>query len=928
MELVNLIRERVKAWREAGYPRVTRTTEELLNWWRRDGRQFPLFFAQREAAETVIFLNEARADFRQGLEVPRDDPSAEKKAQGYSGFIRYACKMATGSGKTTVMGMLAAWSILNKVNDRSDARFSDVVFVVCPNITIRDRLQELDPKRGAASLYRSRDLVPDAQMSKLSEGFVVVTNWHVLEPQEGNQVGCVGAAVVKRGPENDTAVVARVLGREVGGKQNVLVMNDEAHHCYRLVQERPDEWEQMTGDEREDWLEENKEATVWIDGLDKIQKIRGINFCVDLSATPYYLNRTGNDANRPFPWVVTDFSLVDAIESGLVKIPQLAIRDTTGAEIPAYFNIWRWIMEPGRLTSAERGGSKAQPKPEAVLKWAHTPIAQLAFLWAEDFKDWQKDLEQHPTSPVFIIVCRNTRLAKVLYEWIADDNRPLGIPALGSDEFRNRNGQTNTIRVDSKVVHETDTEGAKSDEHRWMRFTLDTVGKTQRTLDSQGRPIYPTAFVELATKLDRPLHPPGRDVRCIVSVAMLTEGWDCTTVTHIIGLRPFMSQLLCEQVVGRGLRRTNYDPGDLIDGKFPEEVAKVYGVPFEVIPFKTNTNGPRPPPVKRWRIHAISPERDNLEIRFPRVEGYTYAVRNRISVDWDSFPPVVLDPNKIPPEVEVKGLNVNNRGRLSLSGPGKADLVKLQEFRAKHRVQELEFELARALTKDCLDTGQCKVPAQSLFPQLLQIVHRYLHEYVRVYPPNDLKDIFLSPYYGWVIEKLVQAIRPDTASGESPEVPRYEANRKPGSTRNVDLWTSREVREPTKSHLNYIVLDTKRWEQSAAFFLDTNANVFGFAKNSGLGFAVPYFHNGQMHDFVPDYLVRLTNNGTELGTLILEVKGFDERAEVKKAAAKRWCAAVNADGKFGRWHFEMVRNPAETTAAINRTVEVLVPEQS
>ena len=618
-------------------------------------------------------------------------------------------------------------------------------------------------------------------------------------------------------------------------------MNDEAHHCYRLVQERPDEWDQMGADEREDWLEENKEATVWIDGLDKIQKIRGINFCIDLSATPYYLNRTGNEANRPFPWVVSDFSLVDAIESGLVKIPQLAIRDTTGAEIPAYFNIWRWIMEPGRLTSAERGGSKAQPKPEAILKWAHTPIAQLAGLWSEEFKDWQKDSEQHPTPPVFIIVCRNTRLAKVLYEWIADDNRPLGIPALGIDEFRNRNGQINTIRVDSKVVHETDTEGAKNDEHRWMRFTLDTVGKTQWTLDSQGRPIYPKDFVELATKLERPLHPPGRDIRCIVSVAMLTEGWDCTTVTHIIGLRPFMSQLLCEQVVGRGLRRTNY--GDLDeDGKFREEVAKVYGVPFEVIPFKTNSGGPRPPPVKRWHIHAVSPQKDHLEIRFPRVEGYTYAIRNRITVEWDSFPPVVLDPNKIPPEVEVKGLNVNNRGRLSLSGPGKADLVKLKEFRAKHRVQELEFELARALTKDCLEAEQCKVPAQALFPQLLQIVHRYLHEFVRVYPPNDLKDIFLSPYYGWVIERLVEAIRPDTGSGESPEVPRYEANRRPGSTRDVDLWTGREVREPAKSHLNYVVADTRKWEQSAAFYLDTHPNVIAFAKNSGLGFAIPYFH--------------------------------------------------------------------------------------
>ena len=141
---------------------MTRTTLELLQWWRRDGRDHRLFFAQLEAAETIIFLTEARADFRQGIDVPRDEPSDERRRKVTTGFLRYACKMATGSGKTTVMGMLAAWSILNKVNDRSDARFSDVVLVVCPNVTIRNRLRELDPNVGEASLYRTRDLVPAA----------------------------------------------------------------------------------------------------------------------------------------------------------------------------------------------------------------------------------------------------------------------------------------------------------------------------------------------------------------------------------------------------------------------------------------------------------------------------------------------------------------------------------------------------------------------------------------------------------------------------------------------------------------------------------------------------------------------------------------------------------------------------------------------
>ena len=168
-------------------------------------------------------------------------------------------------------------------------------------------------------------------------------------------------------------MVARVLGREVGGKQNILVMNDESHHAYRIQRDDPDIDEEDEIGEDEEAEEFVKEATVWVEGLDRIDKNRGINFCVDLSATPYYLNRTGNEANRPFPWAVCDFSLVDSIESGLVKIPQLAIRDTTGTEIPAYFNIWRWIMEPGRLTSAERGGSKAQPKPEAASRCARSP---------------------------------------------------------------------------------------------------------------------------------------------------------------------------------------------------------------------------------------------------------------------------------------------------------------------------------------------------------------------------------------------------------------------------------------------------------------------------------------------------------------------------------------------------------------------------
>jgi type III restriction enzyme len=970
LAMANLIRERVKEWKAQGFPGLTRTTLELIEWWTREGRKQNLFYAQLEAALTVIFLKEGRQDFLQGIAVPRDEPSEEiRQSDGYTGFERYACKMATGTGKTTVMAMLAAWSILNKVNDRSDSRFSDTVLVVCPNVTIRDRLQELKPERGEASIYRTRDLVPERLIPTLAQGRVIPTNWHIFEPRsletggttaKVNKAGvrkeivttviigkknttsyrsrymtvaaleagtAAGEIQVVKGSEvldetgylksvqireakyieSETALVNRVLGKEVGGKRNILVFNDEAHHAYRIRQEEPDE------DEEEDEEELLKEATEWITGLDKIHKLRGINFCVDLSATPYFLARVGRETNKPFPWVVSDFGLIDAIESGLVKVPQLATRDTTGAEYPKYFNIWRWIVEE-KLTAAEKGGSRGTPKPEAVLKYANHPIAMLGGEWEKLADEWRERGED-ARPPVYILICKNTAIAKVMYDWLAEDKKPKDVGSIGINDFRNTGNTVNTIRVDSKVVHDTDSESAKGDENRWMRLTLDTIGKLDWTYDSQGRPVYPEGLVGLATKLGRPLHPPGRDVRCIVSVGMLTEGWDCNTVTHIIGLRPFMSQLLCEQVVGRGLRRKNYEIN--ADGKFNEEVAKVLGVPFEVIPFKANSTGAAQPLPKRHHVHAI-PEKSGFEITFPRVEGYTTAIRRRITMDWENVATLTLRPGEIPPEVEMKGLSVNNEGRLTLSGPGKLGGAELTEWRKKQRIQKLVFELSASLAKDYVRNEKCEVPGHVLFKQLVPIVERYIREKVTVLEPADRKDLFLAPYYGWLVELLESGLRPDVASGESAEVPLIERNRGVGTTGEVSFWTSRDVREVNRSHLNYVVADTLRWEQTAAYYIDRHGAVNAFVKNAQLGFAIPYFHNGQQHEYIPDFLIRLKN--PQATHLVLETKGFDPLEQVKANAANRWVDAVNASGQYGRWDYVICRKPTDVGKAIDDAV--------
>lgn len=967
LDTVNQLRQRVQEWQDADYPGATRVTYELLHYWKREGRERRLFFAQREAAETIIFLKEARADFRQGIQVPRETTSANQQEAGINGFERLACKMATGSGKTTVMGMLIAWSVLNKVADKNNSTYSDTVLVVCPNVTIRDRLNELLPEPWENSVYFTRDLVPEHFKPQLLQGKIIATNWHVFQPQTPN-VGGESAKVIKTGKpvtkpeiihisdknttargkryltqetyrrlvasdmlevrreitdtegnlvqaevlstryvESDTALVNRIIGRQAGGKQNILVINDEAHHAYRIFADAGEEEEDEFGDQEmaEDFF---KEATVWVDGLDKVNKLRGINFCVDLSATPFYLGRVGQEVNKPFPWVVSDFGLIEAIEAGLVKIPQLASRDLSGEEKANYFNVWNWILEK-KLTTGERGGKKAEPKPEAVLKYASVPISMLAGQWEADFRQAQ---ETGSRTPVFIVVCKNTRIAKVVYEWIAEGKQADQILPFKVNSLRNLDGAVNTIRVDSKVVEDMD--GNKNDESRWMRYVLETVGKKEWGKDPQGNPVYSKDFPEIAEKMGRPLTPPGRDVRCIVSVGMLTEGWDCNTVSYVIGLRPFMSQLLCEQVVGRGLRRMSYEL-DEGTGMFTEETATVLGVPFEVIPFKANPQGQPTKQAERKHIHAI-PQKVHLEIRFPRVEGYTTRINNRIRVDWDKVTPLVIDPTKTPTETELANLHITDRGKTAFQAPGKTGFVSLQAYRNNIRIQEVVFDMAAQLTKSLIENGSVNLPTHILFPQILRTVQKFMDDKVQAQAPADKKDVAFAEWYVLMMERLRAAIQPDTSAGEEPELPILESSRPIGSTSDVNYWTSKPAPEVRKSHLNRVVSDTKTWEQSTAYYLDTSEHVRSFAKNAGLGFVIPYYFNGQQHEYIPDFLVRLETEDERF--LIVETKGFErEEDRSKKMAAERWCAAVNAHGGFGKWDLVVVRRPEEVINQFN-----------
>ncbi|KFN49308.1 BPTD_3080 family restriction endonuclease [Arenimonas composti] len=969
LDLANLLRQRVQEWRDRGYAGATRVTRELIDTWRHPDRVHPLFFAQLEAVETAIFLVEGPADLRQGVHVPMDEPGEDSRSQGYRAFQRYALKMATGSGKTTVMGMLAAWSILNKVADPQAAAYSDTVLIICPNITIRDRLQELKPERDDLSLYRTRELVPVHLMPDLRRGEVFITNWHNLERRELTDVNGQSAKVVKRGVpvesdrvikpgpklsvadieqqatvgkftilridrdrqerpraytvretryfESDAAFLRRILGGRKGRSSAVLVMNDEAHHAYRRGAAP------ATGDDDEESKANAREATVWIEGLDRINKAlggrsNGIRLCVDLSATPFYIQGSGNEVGKPFPWIVSDFSLLEAIEAGLVKVPQLPTDESGGTEVPPYFNIWRWVEQKARGE-----GLIGPVTVTEVMRWAAQPIMTLAQNWRETEAIWNQRFKdgnrRHDVPPVFIIVCKDTTIAKAMHAWLADGDPQYGA---GVPEFRNRPGREYTVRIDSKVGEDI-AAGGSEDETRRLRFVLETVGR----VEWPGGHV-PDEYAALIEKVNRkleeedrsaeridPMVPPGRRIRCIISVSMLSEGWDATTVTHVVGLRPFGSQLLCEQVVGRALRRTSYTV-DQETKLFTEETAQIFGVPFELIPFKVEGGKPAPPTPPANHVYADS-AKSEYEIEFPVVDGYQDPGIFKVGVDWNHVGELVMDPEQVPDATLLMGLTTAD-GRLLAFGPGSPVLVSLEAWRANVRPQQVAFELASALVHRWMEDRGPAIPAHRLFPQMLAVSQRFMEEHVTPVGSRKLQDLAINPYFGKALTMLTHAMDIVDESGQSKEraiIPSGAAGIR--STAHINFYTGKELHEATKSHTNASVFDSE-WEREAALLLDAHEGVEAWVKNVRLGLSIPYRDNqGGARRYIPDFIVRLVDGRL----LIIEIKGQLGEAHLKKAAAERWCRGVNNDGRFGTWSYHLCLH----RTAIGKLLEDLSP---
>ncbi len=598
-------------------------------------------------------------------------------------------------------------------------------------------------------------------------------------------------------------------------------------------------------------------ATVWIDGLARIHRDRGVLRCIDYSATPMYPGAVGGEkAFRPFEWVVSDFSLVDAIESGLVKVPRIPTTDDSGRSTPRYRNLWEHIkrQKAKALKELEEDVASDRQVTDYVSEIAGA-LSQLAGEWEATFERWT-DASAAAVPPVLIVVCADTKMARVIERIVAE--RGDITPAL-----QNADGPQVTVRIDSKLLESAEARldgESQQDAAERLREVVATVGK---------------------------IGEPGEQVRCLISVGMLSEGWDARNVTQIMGLRAFQSQLLCEQVVGRGLRRTSYD-----DLSQPEYV-DVYGVPFQLLPF-ARASGRTPIEAPQTTFVRALPDRESLRIDFPRVEQIISDVGDHVTIDLEHFEPVLVSPENDP-----QATYVEFEGGAPGQGLG-GETQDRQRAYERFRLQRLVFMLAADVTK-LAHPDQAK---PWLFPQIARIVAGVVETKIEYAPDlHDRRELSNLRYYVLLRDRILDALRSSERGGLLPVLNEFTPY---GSTAEVEFRTAKPCVETTRSHVSHAVCDSGL-EANIVATLETDDRVAAYVKNDRLQFEVPYRWQGTTGRYRPDFLVRLVDGRT----LVLEAKGQRrERDDSKHHAANRWRDAVNDWGRMGQWEFAVARSVA------------------
>ncbi len=912
---INRVRFQVARWRLNGYKGVTKTTRQLLDYWTNPERERKLFFCQIEALETAIYITEVA---HKSNDAWIQNTLKEANANANPLLNRMALKMATGSGKTVVMAMLISWQALNKFANPQDNRFSDAFLVAAPGITIRDRLRVLLPT-DPHNYYRERDILPPEMMRDLYKVKVVITNFHTFKLREHTSVSKLVKSILNENgsgafTESPDQMVRRVL-RDLGTKKSIVVLNDEAHHCYRS---KPEEKQgNLKGDEKKEAQKREEEARVWISGLEAIQKKVGVKQVYDLSATPFFLRGSGYAEGTLFPWVVSDFSLIDAIESGIVKVPRVPVSDDSmSGDQPTYRNLWLRIRDDlpkkGRKTDAVGG----EPNLPVELEGA---IQSLYGNYRKYYENWEKS-EAGGTPPVMIVVCNNTNVSKLVYDYIAgwekhlDEETSVVVPGK-LDIFSNEQdggwtARPNTILIDSQQLESG--EGMSADFKKSVATEIEEF-KAEYRERFQGRSEEEITDEDLLREVMNTVGKRGRlgeRVKCVVSVSMLTEGWDANTVTHILGVRSFSTQLLCEQVVGRGLRRMSYAADAA--GMLEPEYAEVYGVPFSFIPSAGPNSNPKPKPAPT-RVRALD-ERIEHEISFPRLLGYRYEVKEKkLNAEFSEDSSMALSSQNIPFKTENSPI------------VGKSSTHTLDDLK-QHRKQEVAFLLSKLVlekyfrsdgrerSERTADYGSDLEVQVWLFPQILRIAKRWMNECV-TYKDGAFPQLLLlvEPAHE-AADKIYRAIV-GSSTGESRLRPILRPYDTVGSTRYVDFDTTRPVyiTDPDKCHISHVVADTESWEQKMAQVLEDMDEVVRYVKNHNLGFTIPYTIDGEERNYIPDFIAHVDDkhDPEDLLNLIVEVSGEKRKDKAAKVSTARnlWVPAVNNHGEFGRWAYVEISDP-------------------